>query len=153
MEKCSQQGFTLTGLPLGKKTSNALGQSALDCAALWQRFNQEGCFEKIEGKLDKAVYAVYYEYEGDHLCPFSYFIGCRVDPSTDIPQGMEVLHIPKGNYAVVTAKGKMPGCITMAWQQIWQSPIDRAYMADYEVYDENSMDWENARVDIFLSVH
>lgn len=144
--------FTLTGLALKTKTFNANNQSAIDCGNLWQQFEKGNYTDKIPGKLDSDIIAVYHSYEGDHTKPYSYFIGCRVAPGSAVPDGMDSLTIEKANYHQFIAKGKMPDCVANSWRQIWQSDINRTYLADFEVYDERSKDWNNAVVDIFISV-
>ena len=147
-----KENFKLTGLKLDKKTFNVNGQAAIDCGALWQKFISEGISDKITDKQSPDIYAVYFEYEGDHTQPYSFFIGCKVDTDAEIPDGLQSIEVPNQNYTVVTAKGKMPDCVANAWQEIWKSDIDRAYGFDFEVYNELSADWENAVVDIYLSV-
>jgi len=66
---------------------------------------------------------------------------------------MDRLVIPEQNYEKVTARGKMPDCISMSWESIWDSEIIRSYKYDFEVYDERSKDWNNAEVDIFVSTN
>lgn len=144
--------FRLTGLSLGYKTTNANGQSGKDCGLLWQQFEKANYREMIPGKITDAVYAVYYNYEGDYQQPFSYFIGCKVKAGTLVPAGLTELIIPGGNYQLIEAKGKMPGCIADAWQEVWQSGINRAYGFDIELYDQRSEDWNDAIVDLFVSV-
>jgi len=144
--------FTLTGLALKTKTSNANNQSAIDCGSLWQQFEKGNYADKIPGKLDNDIIAVYHSYEGDHTQPYSYFIGCRVASGSAVPDGMDSLTIEKASYQQFIAKGKMPDCVADAWRQIWQTDINRAYTADFEVYDERSKDWNNAVVDIFIGV-
>ncbi len=46
----------------------------------------------------------------------------------------------------------MPGCIAEAWQNIWKAGLNRNFGFDFEKYDERSLNWENAEVDIYLSV-
>ena len=51
----------------------------------------------------------------------------------------------------------MPEVVINAWQQIWKmSAIDlggvRAYVADFEVYDQHAMDPTNTILDIFIGV-
>lgn len=147
-----KEKFFLNGIYLPFKTTNEDGKSAIDCGNLWQKFQNEKCFIRIPGKLDDAVYAVYYEYEGDLAKPFSYFIGCRVSPDSEIPVGMKKLIIPEGSYRKFTAKGKMPDCIADTWKDIWESGIKRSYDFDFELYDERSRDWQNAEVNIFISI-
>jgi len=151
MEKLKQDGFSLIGLKLKKKTTNEGGQSGIDCGNLWQQFEQEQWAERIPGKLGNEIYAVYFDYEGDHTKPYSYFIGCKVKEGTEVPAGMESLVIPDSYYRKVTAKGPMPDCMVNAWKEIWRSDMDRAYRFDFEIYDERSKDWSHAEVDIFLS--
>lgn len=95
---------------------------------------------------------MYYDYEGDHTQPFSYFIGAKVQAGTIAPEGLDRLDIPAQAYEKVIAKGQMPECIGDAWRSIWKTELDRAYGYDLECYDERSADWSNAEVDIFLSV-
>ncbi|MXN92249.1 AraC family transcriptional regulator [Flavobacterium sp. Sd200] len=146
------EGFTLIGIELGKKTYNAKGQSAIDCGSLWQQFISEDIANKITGKLSNDVYAVYFDYEGDHTKPYSFFIGCKVSNDATIPERLDSISIPEQNCTVITAKGKMPDCVANAWQEIWKSDTERAYGYDFEVYNELSADWENATVDIYLSI-
>lgn len=152
MNEISFGEFKLIGLSLGRKTTNENGQSAIDCGYLWQKFEKENCAAKIPGKLTDEIIAVYHEYEGDHTKPYSYFIGFKVNPDAEVPQGLDSIIIPKATYQKLSAKGKMPDCVANAWMEIWRSEIPRAYKADFEVYDEKSKDWSNAEVDIFLSV-
>jgi predicted transcriptional regulator YdeE len=142
----------LTGLALKMKTSNENGQSGFDCGALWQKFENEGYFDKIPGKLSNEILAVYHQYDGDYTRAFSYFIGCKVNNDAIIPKGLDSLIIPKGNYLKITSKGKIPECLAHSWIEIWNSDIPRAYKTDFEVYDERTRDWGNAEIDIFLSV-
>ena len=144
--------FKLIGLALPEKTTNEAGQSSIDCGNLWLKFEQEKYFEKIPGKLDDEVIAVYHEYEGDHTKPFSYFIGCKVSDDTNVPTKMESITVPKGVYKKFIAIGKMPDCIINVWRDIWDSDIRRAYHTDFEVYDKESKDGNNARVEIFISI-
>jgi len=152
MNKIAVEEITLMGLSLKKKTSNANGQSNIDCGNLWQKFEQEDYANKITGKLNDEILAVYHDYEGDHTKPFSYFIGYKVKPGESVLQNLDILTIPKGLYQKITSTGEMPGCVVNAWKAIWDSDIRRAYIADFEIYGEKSKNWNNAEVDIFISI-
>jgi len=151
MEK-DKEKFRLIGLKLSHKTTNENGQSGKDCGNLWQQFEKDNIFNLIPNKLSNEIYAVYYDYESDENGLFSYFIGCKVDESAKIPEGLTSLEIPSQNYAKVTAKGVMTACITEAWEKIWNSDMERKFGFDFEVYDERSRDWNDAEVDIYVSV-
>jgi predicted transcriptional regulator YdeE len=143
----------LMRISLKSKTSNLNGQSAVDCGNLWQEFERGAFSGKIPGRLSNSVYAVYYAYEGDYMQPFSYFIGYPVKKDAQANPGIEMLTIPAGAYKKFTAEGVLPDCISNAWKNIWKSDNPRAYQFDFEVYDERSRNWNNAEVDIFVSVN
>jgi len=144
--------FKLVGIGLENKTTNENGQSNIDCGSLWQKFETENLALKIPGKLNDEIFAVYYDYEGDHTKPFSYFIGCKVKMDVRVPENMKALIISGGNYENFMAKGIMPDCVTNTWKRIWSSDVKRNYKTDFEIYDERSKDWNNAIVEIFVSV-
>jgi predicted transcriptional regulator YdeE len=152
MSKTEINDISLIGLSLKAKTVNANGQSGIDCGNLWQYFEKGYYAANIPGKLSEEIFGVYHQYEGDSTKPFSYFVGCKVKPGTEIPQGMEGLTIPKGTYYKMNAKGKMPDCVANAWKEVWASSIPRKYQIDFEIYDERSKDWSDAEVDVYLSI-
>ena len=145
--------FKLIGLALENKTTNENGQSSGDCGNLWYTFEYGGYKEQIPDKLTDEVFAVYFNYEGDHTKPFSYFIGCKVEKGAKAPSGMVSLSVPKGKYQKIIAKGKMPDCIGNAWKEIWSSDIHRNFKYDFEVYGEKSKDPNNSEIGIFLSIY
>jgi predicted transcriptional regulator YdeE len=152
MNKIELEEIKLIGLALKIKTSNENGKSGTDCGILWQKFEAGNYASKIPNKLSDEILAVYHGYEGDYTRPFSYFIGCKVKSDEEVPQGMDSLKIPKGNYGKVIARGKMPDCVANAWKEIWNSNIARIYQTDFETYDERSKDWNKAEVEIFISI-
>ena len=151
MSKVEIKEIQLVGLSLKTKTVNTNGQSGIDCGNLWQEFEKGKYSEVIPNKLGEEIFGVYHQYEGDSSQPFSYFIGCKVNIDTEVPQDMNSLFIPEDNYSKVIARGIMPDCITNSWRDIWASKINRAYNYDFEIYDEGSKDWSNAEVEIFIS--
>lgn len=152
METVMLPPFRLLGLQLPTKTSNKEGRSTIDCGNLWSEFFQKSIADKISEKVNDEIYAVYFDYEGDHTKPYSFFIGCKVNTATPPKDGLSTLLIPSQNYTKVVARGKMPDCIANAWRDIWKEQAGRTYQFDFEVYDARSQDWNNAEVDIFLSV-
>jgi predicted transcriptional regulator YdeE len=152
MNKVEIEDIHLIGLSLKTKTMNANGQSGIDCGNLWQNFEKGNFAEIIPNKPGDEIFGVYSQYEGDHTKPFSYFVGCKVKPGTEPPEGLESLTIPKGTYHKINTKGKMPDCVANAWKDVWTSNIPRAYQIDFEVYDERSKDWNDAEVDVYLSI-
>src|SRR5690606_16674840 len=121
------EGFELIGLKLNRKTKNENGQSAKDCGGLWQHFEVNKTTEIIPNKISTAIYAVYYDYESDENGSFSYFLGCKVEPNTELPRNLDKLSIPAQRYHKEIAKGQMTGCVTDAWKRIWHSNINRKF--------------------------
>jgi predicted transcriptional regulator YdeE len=151
METINLAGFQLIGLKLKNKTSNEHGQSSIDCGNLWRKFEAEDLVQSIPVRLGEAIYAVYFEYEGDFTQPFSYFIGCKVNWDAEVPQGMDGLQVPAKQYCKMVAKGVMPDCVASCWKEIWSSNISRAYHHDFEVYDGRSKDWNNVEIEFLFS--
>lgn len=146
------EGFKLIGLKLEQKTRNENGQSGKDCGELWYHFETSKINSLIPDKLSNALYAVYYNYDSDENGDFSYFIGCKVDKNTKTPENLDELYIPSQEYQKEIAKGQMTACISNTWEKIWKSDINRAFGFDFEIYDERSSDWQNAEIDIYLSI-
>ncbi|GGG65795.1 GyrI-like domain-containing protein [Epilithonimonas arachidiradicis] len=145
--------FKLVGVKLKGKTKNENGQSGIDCGKLWQNFEDSKISQRIPNKTSDALYAVYYDYESDENGLFSYFIGQKVKKDTTTPEDLDEIIIPEQNYHQELAKGQMTGCISDAWERIWSSDLPRKFGYDFEIYDERSQDWENAEIDIFISVN
>jgi predicted transcriptional regulator YdeE len=89
-----------------KDSFNKEGQSTIECGNLWQKFEKENLSAQIPHKAGDEIYAVYFDYEGDHTKPSPISFGCKVKPDTETPQGMDSLIIPKENYAKVVSKGE-----------------------------------------------
>lgn len=94
------------------------------------------------------LYAVYSNYESDHAGEYDFLIGIAAAPDDDPPDQMVRLHVPAQRYAVVTARGEMPGALFDAWGRIWEAALPRAYGADFEIHDPDSPE----AVEIRLSV-
>ncbi|POY37477.1 AraC family transcriptional regulator [Solitalea longa] len=132
------------------KTSNETAE--VDIGNLWAQFQQKNWLDGVKNKADDKIIGIYYDYEGDFTKPYSFAIGCKVSSRDDSPEGLVALTIPSSNYAEFLSRGKMPDCIIDTWVDIWNSDIERNYTYDFEVYDLQSFDPENAHVEIFIAV-
>ena len=143
------------------RTSNAqeMNLETSQIGATMQRFFTGGMQAQIFGRKNPGtVFAVYTNYESDEHGQYTYFLGEEVDDFENIQQGFETLTIPAGNYVKFTSTpGKMPTvCIDM-WQNIWKMNAsdlggERAYIADFEVYDERSSAHNNVTLDIYIGI-
>lgn len=151
METTSVSPFYIMGISV--RTSNENGQAATDIPALWQRFITEEIITQIQDRADDTIYSVYTDYEKDHTLPYTTLLGCRVNTVPDVlPEGFFIKPISAGSYARFEAAGKLSeGIVFAAWQQIWNTPLDRAYTTDFEVY-EPALDPEQAVVPVFIAL-
>lgn len=151
MRTVKENGFNLIGISI--KTSNKEGASGQDIGKLWGRFMGEKIQEQIPNKLGTEVLSVYTNYEGDHTNPYTAILGCKVSSLENIPAGMVGMSFPENEYQVFTANGNlMQGVIWNKWVEIFEKPLARNYIADFEVYGEKSMNPEAAEVEIFVGV-
>lgn len=138
---------------IGVRTTNENGQSAKDIGALWNKFMSEGILDKIPNKIDNTIYSIYTEYEGDYTQPYTTILGCKVESTDIIPDGMLIKTIQAGNYEKFTAKGDLTkGAVYEKWTKIWNTDLDRLYTADFEVYGEKAQNPVDAEVDILIAI-
>ena len=152
-----ETGFTVIGI--SARTSNAKeisGQSVI--GQQWARFMKDGLLNKIPNKDDANILAVYTDYESDANGPYDFILGARVSSADNVPQGMVATKIPAGRYAVFTSeKGLVTKAVPDTWRRIWGLPKsslggNRAYLADFELYDQRASDPQNSQVDIYIGI-
>ncbi|MEO1048988.1 MAG: GyrI-like domain-containing protein [Bacteroidota bacterium] len=151
MQNVKIEPFKVIGISI--RTTNENNQAAEEIAGLWQRFLNENIAANIPNKKGDTVYSMYTDYEGDHTQPYTVILGCEVDHLDDIPNGMVGKSVAGGDYAKTTAKGDLTkGLIVNEWYKIWNTNIDRAYTADFEVFDERAQNPADAEVDFLVAV-
>lgn len=144
--------FHIIGISV--RTTNENAQSAKDIGALWQQFITEEISNKIPSKTDEAIICVYTDYESDYTAPYTTILGCKVENLDHIPEGMIGKTIETGNYKEYTAIGNaQEGAVYNEWVKIWNSDLNRAYTADFEVYGAESFDPVAGKVPIFIALN
>lgn len=152
METQKIKDFSIIGISV--RTSNENGQAGIDIPALWYKFMSENVLENIPDKVDETIYCIYTDYEKDHTKPYTTILGCKVKHLNNLPPGMVSKTLKEADYIKYTAKGNlMQGAVYNEWTKIWNTDLPRSFTADFEVYDEKSLDPENAAVDIFIAVN
>lgn len=150
-ETKTRDPFPVIGLAV--RTTNENGQSQKDIGLLWERFFKENILAQIPVKESNVLYCVYTDYESDATGAYTTLLGCKVTSLQTIPEGLTGITIPRTTYQVYTAVGKLPDVVLKTWQHLWQSPINRSYTADFDVYGEKAQDPSHAEVETWLSVH
>lgn len=108
--------------------------------ALWERFFRSGLLERGLNTNSADIYCVYHAYEGNHSDPFEVTIGYCVPTSAVCPAGFSRVEVPQQTVAVFEAIGIQPKALISQWQAIWESPLERAFVADFDVYDADRRD-------------
>ena len=126
---CDAEGLTVLGIyaRAGNENPEKIGD-------LWRRFQAMGGASAIAARHDDTVYCVYCEYETDLSGPFTVLVGCSVDADAVIPDQMKKLAIDSGKFAVFEAVGPLPTSVFQTWAEIWNTPLERRYQADFDCY-------------------
>lgn len=124
-----------------------------------QQFFGEKMQDRIFNRKNPGkIFAVYTEYESDKDGEYTYFLGEEVISFENIKEDFKTLTISGQTYAKFTSNpGVMPKVVIDMWQDIWEMDAaklggKRAYLADFEVYDERSWDPNNAILDIYIGI-
>jgi len=151
------EAFTVVGI--SARTTNAKEMTADgSIGKMWGRLFQEGVLAKIPNKADQNIVAVYTDYAVDHDGEYTFVLGARVTSDANVPEGMVAKKVPAGKFAVFTSeKGPAPQVVPALWMKIASLPKtapggDRAYKADFEIYDERAMDPQNLVMDVWVGV-
>lgn len=151
MDKVTLPAFKIIGISV--RTTNENEQAMKDIPAQWAKFMGEGIAEKIPNRVDHENIAMYTNYAGDYSQPYDMILGCRVSSLDDVPAGMVGKEVPATEYAKFEAKGDLTGPgVAEVWYSIWEAPIGRAYIADFEVYGERAMNPKDGIADIYVSI-
>jgi predicted transcriptional regulator YdeE len=124
-------GDGLAVIGISTQASNASPEKIGD---LWRRFHALGNQKTVEARLDEAVYCVYCEYEGDASQPYTVVIGCAVAPDAAVPEGLKKIDIAAGTFAVFAVTRELPMGVFAVWSEVWATPLDRRYQADFDRY-------------------
>ncbi|WP_316735094.1 GyrI-like domain-containing protein [Pedobacter aquatilis] len=146
------ENFKIIGISI--ETTNQNNQAAADLSQLWGKFYNDQVFNRIPNKESEDVYAVYTEYESDYTGKYTTIIGQRVNSLDNIPDGLVGKEIKNEKLLKYTAKGEMPQAVVETWQEIWSedAELNRAYVADFEVYGAKAQQGADSEVEIFIGV-
>ena len=144
---------------LAERTSNDREMSGQGLIGkTWERFLAENIYAQIPNKSEQKVLGVYADYAGDHTGEYTFLAGAPVSTLDDIPAGLTGKRIPAGRYAMLTSdRGPLVPMVIGAWQKIWMATPselggERAFRADFEVYDDRARDRSDAQLDIYVGL-
>jgi predicted transcriptional regulator YdeE len=152
----------LVGISVRTKTQDEFNPETAKIGQTFGRFLSQNIGEKIKNRKNPGVlFSVYTNYESNEHGEYTYFIGEEVthfDDLSMINEGLKSLSISAAKYQKFTTEsGKLPDVVIQAWMEIWKmSPQDlggeRAYLADFEIYDHRAMNPLGAVVDVYIGV-
>lgn len=149
--------FEVMGIEARTNNAAEAGANGL-IPKLWQRVMQEHTMDGVPDRVGQNIYAVYTDYASDANGEYTLVLGGRVRTGTKPPDGLVVKAVPAGRYAVFTSqRGPVAKVVVETWKQIWsyyQLPAigQRAYGADFELYDQRAADPSNAQVDVYIGL-
>lgn len=135
-----------------KNTTNQNMQAVTDIAETWQKFITAQNSVSISNAVNNQSIGLYTDYEGDYMKPYNFVACCEVQSVNDLAPCFVVKKIPAGKYAKFSIRGHMQTAVGKAWQKIWSLDLARNYIADFEVYHNNSSDMNDQSIDIFIGI-
>ncbi len=158
-ELVSKSEIKLVGLTARTNNKNEMTAETSKIGELAGRFWSQGIANQLINRKNPGItLSVYTDYESNEHGDYTYFIGEEVSSFENIPAGLQPLTIPATNYQkFTTLPGKMPEVVISAWQEIWKMSAhdfggERAYIADFEVYDHRAIDPAKASLDIYIGI-
>lgn len=152
-----EESFFVAGYQV--RTNNASELSGHgEIGKLWQRFMSQNLGVQIPGRIDQRTIVVYSDYASDEKGDFSYLLGAPVKSIDRLPAGMTYRKIVAGPYAVlITDSGPVTEVIQAEWRKIWAMSSTRlggrrAFLTDYEIYDERSANPQRAQVELHIGL-
>lgn len=158
-ELSSQPEIKLIGLSVRTNNKNEMNPQTARIGALFSQYLSRNITAQIPGRSRPGVtFSVYTDYAADENGDYTYFVGEAVNSLYNIPTELQQLLIPAARYQkFTTPSGSIPEVVITAWQQIWNMTAqdfegDRAYIADFEVYDQRAANPANAVADIYIGL-
>lgn len=131
------KSFFIIGIPLTTTNQDA----ANSIPALWQKFFtiKDSIPNKVEPEVIYGMYTDYQNREKDiQKTRYTLIVGCEVTSLNEIPSGMVGITVPEQTYQVFSVNGPPEKAVFETWQQIWKTPIDRAFTYDFERYGDKT---------------
>jgi len=144
---------------ISQRTNNAAENGSVGVISkTWERFVKEELLQKIPSRADPNIIALYTDYASDKNGDYTFLLGAIVKDGEHVPAGMVLKRIPAGRYAIIASeRGPANAVVPAAWKRIWSMSREelggeRAYKADYEIYDQRAADPHNAQVEIRIGL-
>ena len=118
---------------------------------LWQTLYSPDVFPKFKNRANEKACGIYTDYENSEKGDYTVCAMFEVSDVNNLPEGAEVRKIPAGKYAKFVVRGNQVSAVREFWQELWKMNLDRAFVCDFEEY-QNS-DPENAEIHIYIGLN
>ena len=158
-ELVNKPEIKLVGLTVRTNNKNEMNAEASKIGKLASHFWSQNIASQIPHRINPGVtLSVYTEYDSNEHGDYTYFIGEEVSSFENVSSEFQRLTIPAAKYQkFTTPEGRMPQVVINAWQRIWKMSSndfggERAYIADFEVFDQRANDPVQASLDIYIGI-
>ena len=125
------------------RTTNENYKSMTDISDLWTKFLED--YPLMSGKLNHKAIGLYTNYEGDFLAPYDFYVAYETTEKA-------IYTISSGKYAKFIIIGHPQRAIAEFWSKLWELPLERDYLSDFEEYQNNSDDFNKQEIHIYISI-
>lgn len=126
-----------------------------DIPTFWQRFMGEFLPRLPRRADDKALYAVYCDYESDFRGEYTMVLGVAGVENATLPPDVRRVRIVPGKYERFVAEGDPAIVVSQTWIHIngeWEQRGERRYLTDFERYAPESMSGGKVKVEVFVGL-
>ncbi|WP_312500725.1 GyrI-like domain-containing protein [Lacrimispora sp.] len=132
------------------RTNNTSPDMGNVISGLWEGFYGIGIYSAIKNKSNDKSLGIYTDYAGKEMDDYSVIAACEVEAADEIPEGTVVRTIPAGLYAKFVVRGNMVKAVAEFWQELWKIDLPRAFVCDFEEYQNGDM--EDALIHIYIGL-
>ena len=112
---------------------------------LWRDLYQNNLIAKIQSRSNPYSYGLYSDYDENG---YQVTVGCEV---SEIQDTFTNKIIPAGKYAKFEVHGDMVTAVANAWNEIWQTKLERTFTGDFEEYVDSNMTGD-ATIFLYIAV-
>lgn len=134
---------------LAARTNNSAPDMGMVIGGLWKSFYEDGVYAAIGDKINNKALGIYTDYAGDEHDDYTAMAACEALGGA-VPDGAVVRTIPAGKYARFIVKGDHQQAVAQFWMQLWQMELPRAYVCDFEEYQNEEM--EAAEIHVYIGL-
>lgn len=134
---------------LSVRTGNNQPDMMEKIGGLWQKYMTEA--EKIIPNQNGRLFGVYTNYDSDVNGMYDMVVCCGVDSYEGLEDKFVRVEIPSGKYAKFTFHGDPCKDTGAFWMEVWKTPLNRKYTADFEEY-LTSNDPHDVPINIYIAL-